>query len=342
MGIKIIQRMKVEYENIVLDFEKECFKVLDQLSLPFEENYIYLRTVEDVYKVIKNMNIRGAPLIGIVALIGIYLADDIEEAFRILKEARPTAINIFNYFNYLKKKLVISQKPRKEIIKDFIIETIKFEEERNLKIAQNGFYLIKHLTTKKEVNFLTHCNTGSLATVGLGTALGIIKLTHREVSKNGGRVFVWVDETRPYLQGSRLTAWELEKEKIDFKIVTDNAAAFLMSKGLVDFICVGADRIAKNGDTANKIGTLNLAILSKHFKIPFIIAAPYTTIDFQAKNLQNFKIEERDKNEVIKIKNVWITRESYEVFNPSFDVTPAELIDYIVTDDKIYSYPFDF
>ncbi|MFN3995101.1 MAG: S-methyl-5-thioribose-1-phosphate isomerase [bacterium] len=332
----------MEYKNLILDFEKEKFYVLDQLLLPFEEKYIQLKDVNDVYFVIKNMNIRGAPLIGIVALIGVYLSNDTESAFELLKKARPTAVNIFNYFEKLKEILKKNKNSQKEIIRDFIINTIKAEEDKNYKISQNGFFLIKKLINKNTVNILTHCNTGSLATVGLGTALGIIKYTHQELSKLGGKVFVWVDETRPYLQGSRLTAWELEKEGIEFNIITDNTASFVMSKNLVDFICVGADRIAKNGDTANKIGTLNLAILSKYFKIPFVVAAPSTSIDNSLDNLQNFKIEERNKDEVIKFKNVLITKESYNVFNPSFDVTFFYLIDYIVTEKGVFSYPFDF
>ncbi|MFN4220139.1 MAG: S-methyl-5-thioribose-1-phosphate isomerase [bacterium] len=332
----------MEYKNLILNFEKEKFYVLDQLLLPFEEKYIQLKDVNDVYFVIKNMNIRGAPLIGIVALIGVYLSNDTESAFELLKKARPTAVNIFNYFEKLKEILKKNKNSQKEIIRDFIINTIKAEEDKNYKISQNGFFLIKKLINKNTVNILTHCNTGSLATVGLGTALGIIKYTHQELSKRGGKVFVWVDETRPYLQGSRLTAWELEKEGIEFNIITDNTASFVMSKNLVDFICVGADRIAKNGDTANKIGTLNLAILSKYFKIPFVVAAPSTSIDNSLDNLQNFKIEERNKDEVIKFKNVLITKESYNVFNPSFDVTFSYLIDYIVTEKGVFSYPFDF
>ncbi|MFN3477851.1 MAG: S-methyl-5-thioribose-1-phosphate isomerase [bacterium] len=332
----------MEYKNLILDFETEEFYVLDQLLLPFEENYILLKNVNDVYFVIKNMNIRGAPLIGIVALIGVYLSNDTESAFELLKKARPTAVNIFNYFEKLKEILKKNKNSQKEIIRDFIINTVKAEEDKNYKISQNGFFLIKKLINKNTVNVLTHCNTGSLATVGLGTALGIIKYTHQELSKLGGKVFVWIDETRPYLQGSRLTAWELEKEGIEFNIITDNTASFVMSKNFVDFICVGADRIAKNGDTANKIGTLNLAISSKYFKIPFIVAAPSTSIDNSLDNLQNFKIEERNKDEVIKFKNFLITKENYNVFNPSFDVTFSYLIDYIVTEKGVFSYPFDF
>ncbi len=327
---------------IIINFETNEFLVLDQLLLPFEERYIELKTVEDVYRVIKNMNVRGAPLIGITALIGLYLSQNIYKDMEYLQSARPTAVNIFNYFNQLKTLLKNSTNIR-ETIKKFILETIKQEEEKNLKISENGYRLIKELVKdKNEINILTHCNTGSIATVGLGTALGIIKYCHRQFLKDGKKIFVWVDETRPYLQGSRLTAWELEKEGIDFKIITDNTAAFVMSKNLVDVICVGADRIAKNGDTANKIGTLNLAILANYFNIPFIVAAPSSSVDKNLPNLNNFPIEERNKDEIIKIKGINITKDEYNVFNPSFDITPANLIDYIVLETDSYSKPFEF
>jgi len=323
---------RIEFDPIVIDFDKNEFLVLDQLLLPLKEEFIKLNTVEDVYKVIKFMNVRGAPLIGIVALIGLYLSDNLDKDIEYLKQSRPTAVNMFNYFDQVKKRLLnISDKNvQKEVIREFILEIIKREEEMNLRIAINGFNLLKSILCEKfsnneRINFLTHCNTGSLATIGLGTALGIIKYVHRNFS---GNIFVWVDETRPYLQGSRLTAWELNKENIDFKIITDSTAAFVMSQKMVDVICVGADRIAKNGDTANKIGTLNLAILSKYFQIPFIVAAPKSSVDLSLDNLKNFKVELRDKNE--------LNDYNYPVYNPSFDVTPKELIDYIVLDDGVY------
>ncbi|MCS7164970.1 MAG: S-methyl-5-thioribose-1-phosphate isomerase [Candidatus Calescibacterium sp.] len=334
---------EIDYYNIKIDFEKNEFLVLDQKLLPFEERYIKLETVQDVYDVIKNMNVRGAPLIGIVALIGLYLGSYTDMEF--LKKARPTAINIFNYFNELKvylEKRADHHKDYKELVRSFIIDILKSEYTKNLKISQNGFEILKKIVNKERINFLTHCNTGSLATIGLGTALGIIKYTSSEVLRSGGKVFVWVDETRPYLQGSRLTAWELHKEGIEFKIITDNSAAYVMSKGLVDVVCVGADRIAKNGDTANKIGTLNLAILCKYYGIPFIVAAPNSSIDTNLSDLRDFEVEERQKDEVIKIGDIPITRQDYEVFNPSFDITPCELIDYIVLDSGVYSKPYNF
>ncbi|MCS6954811.1 MAG: S-methyl-5-thioribose-1-phosphate isomerase [Candidatus Calescibacterium sp.] len=332
---------KIDFDNIKLDFDANEFWVLDQKLLPFEEKYISLKSVNDVYNVIKEMNVRGAPLIGVVALLGLYLGNSLENDMEFLKSARPTAVNIFNYFNQFKKYLG-NHRNYKEKVVDFIFEVIQSEEEKNINIAKNGLNLIKGLIEedKKVVNFLTHCNTGSLATVGLGTALGIIKYTHREYS--GKKVCVWVDETRPYLQGSRLTAWELKREGIDFKIITDNAAAYVMSQGLVDFVIVGADRIARNGDTSNKIGTLNLAVLCKYFNIPFVVAAPNSSVDYNLDNLALFHVEERNKEEVIKIGEIFLTDKDYEVYNPSFDITPHTLIDYIVLDTGVYSRPYGF
>lgn len=325
-------------EPIIFDFDKGKFLILNQLALPLKEEYIELNTIEDVYNAIKEMKVRGAPLIGIVALLGLYLGNDLYNDMEYLKKSRPTAVNIFNYYEQLKQKIK-DENNYKEVVRDFIIETINKEEFKNLQLSSNGFNLVRSLVNKEKINFLTHCNTGSIATIGLGTALGVIKFTHRQMP---GKVFVWVDETRPYLQGSRLTAWELEKENIDFKIITDSAAAFVMKHGLVDVICVGADRIAKNGDTANKIGTLNLAILSKYYKIPFIVVAPSSSIDYNLENLQNLKVEERDKREILGFKDVLVTKLDYPVYNPSFDITPANLIDYIVLEKGVYSYPYKF
>ena len=335
-----------DFWNIILDFEKNVFKVLDQKLLPFEEEYIELRSKEEVFKVIKDMNIRGAPLIGIVALIGIYLEvlnnsiksyQDICNLMDYLQSSRSTAVNIFNYFSNLKP--ILKEKELKdylEVVKNFLIEVILSEKEKNELIAKNGYNLLKGIFRDvSKLRVLTHCNTGSLATIGLGTALGIIKYL-----KSFYKVFVWVDETRPYLQGSRLTALELEKEGIEFKIIPDSAAAFVMYNNEVDVVIVGADRVALNGDTVNKIGTLNLAILANNFRIPFIVALPESSIDSSLNSLQYFKVEERDANEVLKFSNnivsIDITKGYYKVFNPAFDITPYKYVDYIITEKNIY------
>ncbi len=343
MGFNLII---MNLQPIKINFEKNVFSVLDQKLLPFQIRYIDLKTIDDVYNVIKNMNVRGAPLIGIVALIGLYLSNDfknLQENMLYLQNARPTAVNIFNYFSLLKDHLSKTDFGcYKQAIKDFIIDIIKLEEEKNYLISKNGFDLINELIKKNEVNILTHCNTGSLATIGLGTALGIIKFSYQEFKKIHKNVFVWVDETRPYLQGSRLTAWELSQENIPFKIITDNMAAYVMFEGLVDVVCVGADRISRNGDVANKIGTLNLAILCKYFNIPFIVAAPSSSVDFKIPDLKNLSVEQRNKEEVLKINNYLVTNPDYDALNPSFDITPSHLVSYIVLENGIYKYPYSF
>ncbi|MGB9638258.1 MAG: S-methyl-5-thioribose-1-phosphate isomerase [bacterium] len=337
--------MVFDFWTIVLDFNNNNFKVLDQKLLPFKEVYIDLKNKDDVYKVIKEMNVRGAPLIGVVALVGVYLEvinnsvknfDEILKLMDYLQNARPTAINVFNYFSEL-KDILKNKDHYDQIVKDFLISVILKEKEKNEKIAINGFNLIRNIfNNKKNLKILTHCNTGSLATIGLGTALGVIKYL-----KKYYEIFVWVDETRPYLQGSRLTALELEKEGIDFKIIPDSTAAYVMYNNEVDFVIVGADRVALNGDTANKIGTLNLAILASHFKIPFIVALPDSSIDKSLNSLENFKVELRDSKELLIFNyndiNLNITKDYYKALNPAFDVTPYNYIDYIITDRSIYN-----
>ncbi len=339
--------MYFDFWTIILDFDNNIFKVLDQKLLPFKENYIELKNRRDVYKVIKDMNVRGAPLIGVVALIGIYIEvinnsindyNSLLELMDYLQSARPTAVNIFNYFSNLKKNLKdIKLDDYKHAIKEFLIKIILDEKDKNEKIAKNGYNLVKDIfPNKKILKILTHCNTGSLATIGLGTALGVIKYL-----KNYYEIFVWVDETRPYLQGSRLTALELEKEEINFKIIPDSAAAFIMYNNEVDFVIVGADRVALNGDTANKIGTLNLAVLANNFNIPFIVALPESSIDYSLNNLQNFKVELRNSSELLSFfydkSFINITKDYYPTFNPAFDITPAKYVDYIITDKNIYN-----
>lgn len=201
------------------------------------------------------------------------------------------------------------------------------------KIGENGLQIFE-----KESVVLTHCNTGRLATGGEGTAFSVIKTGFQ----NGKVKFVYADETRPLLQGSRLTAFELSKNGIPFVINTDSTAAMLMKQNKIDLVITGADRIAKNGDSANKIGTYNLAVLCKHHNIPFYIAAPTSTIDKNCPDGDSIKIEERNKNEVIKINGVQITKENYEVYSPAFDVTPNELITGIITEEALHKPPYNF
>jgi len=264
-------------------------KILNQLKLPREEEWITARDYLSVAKAIKDMVVRGAPAIGCVAAYGFVLGvkynkEDPQKVYETLKNTRPTAVNLFWALDRMKKALREG--------KDVEAEAIAIEREdyeTNLKIGDYGEKLIP-----EGAKILTHCNTGALATAGWGTALGVI----RSARKKGKNIFVWVDETRPYLQGARLTAWELLKERIPHKIITDNTAGFLMRRGEVDAVIVGADRITLRGDTANKIGTYSLAVLAKEHKIPFYVAAPISTFDPKLTSGEEIPIEERSPEEV--------------------------------------------
>ncbi|MFC1501553.1 S-methyl-5-thioribose-1-phosphate isomerase [Elusimicrobiota bacterium] len=318
------------------------FYILNQLLLPHKIEYICCSNCSEVEKAIKKMNVRGAPAIAVAAAFGVVLAS-IEKKFKSSKDiknylfkaiqklsrTRPTAVNLFWVLERMKN--VIS--------KYSDINTIKNKLEReageiydedirtNKKIGDNG----EKLLNKNSV-VLTHCNTGSLATAGYGTALGIIRSAHRvrKIKK------VLVSETRPYLQGSRLTAWELKQEKIPYNLITDNMAGYLMRSTKIDAVIVGADRIAKNGDTANKIGTYSLSVLAKYHNIPFYVAAPESTIDPKILNGEQIKIENRSSDEVVYINGKAIAPVGTVALHPGFDVTPAENINAIITENGVY------
>jgi len=331
--------------------KKNYFEIIDQTLLPTKEQYITIKDYKDMIKAIKKLRIRGAPAIGIAAVATAYLAceqfekdkDYIKLMPKIITEieqSRPTAVNLF--FATQKLKTILKETPLlwKNKIHTLVDEFMSYEMQACENMAINAINIIP----KEYSIFLTHCNTGSLATYGIGTALGVI----RKISENNIRfrdnqaIHVYVDETRPLLQGSRLTMWELIKSKIDCTLITDNMAAKVISSKGIQAIITGADRIASNGDTANKIGTYNLSILAKHFKIPFYIVAPETTIDKNIKSGKEMIIEERNPNEIIKIKDQFIAPEESKTFNPAFDVTPNELITTIITDKKAYTKPFEF
>ncbi|MEO0278523.1 MAG: S-methyl-5-thioribose-1-phosphate isomerase, partial [candidate division WOR-3 bacterium] len=278
--------------------EEDVLVILDQRKLPLEEVYISCKGVMDVAEAIKTLAVRGAPLIGIVAAYGVYIGlkdfkgdyDSFLDGFRKVKEelasTRPTAKNLFYVLERL-EKLVLSLKgmPVEKIKNRLRAEAIRIEEEEAVAsklISEYGAKLVPY-----GAKVLTHCNTGSLATAGLGTALGIVK----KAWEDGKITLVLVDETRPLLQGSRLTAWELEKAGIPYKIITDNMAGYFMYKGSVDCVIVGADRITKRGDVANKIGTYSLSVLAKYHGIPFIVAAPTSTFDFSIDSVADIVIE---------------------------------------------------
>jgi methylthioribose-1-phosphate isomerase len=322
----------------VVEWKNNKVYMIDQRLLPLEETFIEHSNYKEVAKSIKDMVVRGAPAIGVSAAMGIalgvlHIKDNIEEEFakicNTISSTRPTAVNLFWA---VKRMTGIFEKYKKDLnlLKEKSIEEAinidKEDVEINKAIGMNGQEL---LTDGQTV--LTHCNAGALATAGYGTALGVI----RGAIEKGKRITVVADETRPYLQGARLTVWELQQDNIPVKLITDNMAGYMMSKGIIDVVVVGADRIASNGDTANKIGTYSVAILADYHKIPFYVAAPVSTIDFNIDSGKEIPIEERDKEEVINFRDQMIARPETEVYNPAFDVTPHQLIKAIITEKKV-------
>ncbi len=331
-----------------LKFDGEVLHILDQRKLPFEFIDVPCETIEDIWEAINKMKIRGAPAIGVTAAYGMYIgmkgaSDNTNEFFRklysvkkYLDSARPTAVNL-KWATARIVKLVesLKSKPISEIKKAILTEAVAMEKEdaeRNFSIGEYGSALFKNGDT-----IMTICNTGALATVAYGTAFSVI---HRSFEKYKNISAISL-ETRPYLQGARLTALELKEAGIPFRLITDNMSGFIMSKGLVNGIVVGADRIAANGDTANKIGTYTLAVLAMYHKIPFYVVAPTSTIDPEIKSGTEIPIEERDPNEVTHCGGNRIAPEGIEVYNPAFDVTSNRLIDAIITDKGILRKPFD-
>ena len=325
--------------------------LIDQRKLPFIKEYAICDTFEKVGLAIKDMIVRGAPAIGVSAAYGAAIAGSqyegsskkdykkyFEDALAYLATSRPTAVNLFWALKRMKDVFIKNEDLDISQVKKILIsEAEKIESEDiliNKKIGENGIEAFKDF--KSAVKILTHCNAGALATAGYGTALGVI----RSLASAGKIKNVVVDETRPYLQGARLTAWELEQENIPFFIITDNMAAYMMSKGEVNAVVVGADRIASNGDSANKIGTLGVSILASHYSIPFFIAAPLSSIDINIKTGSEIPIEERDGKEVREILGKKIISDNMPVRNPSFDVTPAENITGIITEKGVIYPPF--
>lgn len=307
-------------------------ELLDQRLLPAEEVWTPIRTPEATAAAIRDMVVRGAPAIGLTAAYGVVLgaqelgseasAPAMEHALNTLAAARPTAVNLHWA---LERMRGILQGSHENIIAVLFEEATRIRDEdvaANRRIGELGAELLP------EGAVLTHCNTGSLATAGYGTALGVI----RSACAAGHIHEVLVDETRPYLQGARLTMWELMHEGLPATLVTDSMAAALMRMGRVQSVVVGADRIAANGDTANKIGTYGLAVLAKHHDIPFFVAAPISTVDLATASGEDIEIEERSVEEVVSIRETRIAPEGAHALHPAFDVTPAELITAIITE----------
>ncbi len=307
--------------------------MLDQRLLPLKEEWIKLTTYQEVALAIKNMVVRGAPAIGIAAAYGMALAAqakaDRNEATKTLAGSRPTAVNLFWALERIDK---VSEWSLNAILQ----EAVQIEAEdyqMNLDIGRNGAELVR-----KGASILTICNTGALATSGHGTALGVIRSAHNQ----GKDIEVYSCETRPRMQGLRLTAYELKKEGIPFFSIADSTAASLMRAGRIDIVIAGADRIAANGDAANKIGTYSLAVLAKHHNIPFYIAAPSSTLDPDLATGDLIPIEERSAEELTTIDGVRVAPEDCPVYNPAFDVTPGDLITAIITETGVHYPPYRF
>jgi methylthioribose-1-phosphate isomerase len=334
-----------------IEWTDEGVQMLDQRLLPTEEKYLMLRSYEEVAEAIKQMVVRGAPAIGISAAMGLALgasqsvgtsvADlefDFDYMCEVMGATRPTAVNLFWAIERMRdtfRRARASSEDVVEVKNLLIAEAQKIfadDIEANRSLGRFGGELIADGST-----VLTHCNAGALATAGdYGTALGVI----RGARDAGKRVAVIADETRPFLQGSRLTAWELQKDEIPVTLITDNMAGHVMKQGKVDAVVVGADRIAANGDTANKIGTYMVAVLAQRHDIPFYVAAPISTVDLNCPSGEEIPIEERNTREITHIREQQLAPAGIEVHNPAFDVTPNDLIAAIITDKGVARAPY--
>ncbi|MBX3718560.1 MAG: S-methyl-5-thioribose-1-phosphate isomerase [Parachlamydiales bacterium] len=328
-----LQAAPIQMDSVAVRYNQGNLSILDQQKLPAEEEWIDVETTEQMVEIIRALKVRGAPLIGISAALSLsQLAErgasfnTIQDAAVQLKNSRPTAVNLAIYIERILKSM-----QQRSDFRQAVIETAAeiFQEDVALceRIGIAGAALIE-----PGERILTICNTGSLATAGLGTALGVIKTAHAQ----GKNIHVYACETRPLLQGGRLTAWELERSGIPYTLICDSMAATLMREGKIDRVLVGADRIAANGDFANKIGTYSLAVLAHHHQIPFHVVAPYTTIDPACPNGEAIVIEQRKPDEVRGAAGsfgsvIWSPKEA-PVFNPAFDVTPAELVSTFILD----------
>ncbi|MCJ7666077.1 MAG: S-methyl-5-thioribose-1-phosphate isomerase [Actinobacteria bacterium] len=333
-------------------WERPVLKLIDQRKLPFEEVYFECRSIENIGEAIVKMIVRGAPAIGITAAYGIAIAalgfkgnqkeGFIEHLYKnidYLSKTRPTAVNLFWALDRMKKLISGMSGLDMDTIREGVVgEAEKIEKEDleiNHMLGDNGLKVFE--SNGPGLKILTHCNAGALAASGYGTALAVIRSLHK-----AGRIAnVIVDETRPFLQGARLTAWELHQEKIPFFIISDNMAGYFMSKGEVDAVVVGADRVAANGDSANKIGTLSLSVLARYYGIAFYVVAPISTIDINTANGGLIPIEERDGREVREVLGKVIIPEYMQVRNPAFDIAPADNITAIITEAEVLYPPFD-
>src|SRR5690348_8780050 len=333
-----------------IEWNDDTVVMIDQRKLPASEIYVTCKTANDVAKAIKTMVIRGAPAIGVAAAMGLALgmrrstatgtkqfATEFQKLCDLLAATRPTAVNLFWAIERMKKTFAGAAQGGcsvDEIKQRLEAEARTIHDEDVQSCRAMGAYGATLVPSGARI--LTHCNAGALATAGYGTALGVI----RAAAEQGKQVAVLADETRPFLQGARLTAWELVKDGIDTTVITDNMAAAMMGTGNVDLVVVGADRIAANGDVANKIGTYGVAVLAKEHDIPFYVAAPLSTIDLKTPDGSKIPIEERNDREVTHIGPNRLTPEGARIRNPAFDVTPAKYITAIITERGVARAPF--
>ncbi|MGA2388581.1 MAG: S-methyl-5-thioribose-1-phosphate isomerase [Candidatus Sulfotelmatobacter sp.] len=331
-----------------LEWTDQGVRFIDQTKLPTEEVYVTCTTHEQVADVIRTMVVRGAPAIGVSAAMGIALgvknskaetvADlkrELDQICELIGKTRPTAVNLFWAIRRMQEKFErVRVRPILKIKEDLIEESKRMHAEdiaANQAMGRHGATLMP-----SEGGVLTHCNAGALATAGYGTALGVI----RAAVEQGKKIHVYADETRPFLQGSRLTAWELMKDGIPTTVISDNMAGAMMRQGKIGAIVVGADRIAANGDVANKIGTYTVAVLAKENGIPFYVAAPLSTIDFACPDGSQIPIEQRNAREVTHMAGKQMVPDGVSIENPAFDVTPAKYVAAIITEHGIAREPY--
>ena len=318
-------------------WKQDFLQLIDQTRLPEELVYLDCKTPQDVAAAIKRLSVRGAPAIGVAAAYGVTLGmDNLDETINLLASTRPTAVNLFWALERMKRCINQHQGMNINQLRQVLIKEAclihEDDKEKCRKIGEFGATLIKDGD-----GILTHCNAGALATGGIGTALGVIYTALEQ----GKKIHIYADETRPLLQGARLTAWELKAAGADVTLICDNMAGIVMREGSVNLIIVGADRIASNGDTANKIGTYSVAVLAEKHNIPFFVAAPTSTIDMTISDGSMIPIEQRAQEEITCGFGRQTAPDNIKVYNPAFDVTPHELIKGIITEEGIAEAPYE-
>jgi methylthioribose-1-phosphate isomerase len=333
-----------------IEWKDDAVVMIDQRKLPASEVYVTCKTANEVAKAIKTMVIRGAPAIGVAAAMGIAVgmtrsratgtkqfATEFQRTCELMAGTRPTAVNLFWAIERMKKSFAAAAHDGQSVdeIKRRLVEEARAIHDEDVQscrtLGAHGAELVP-----AAARILTHCNAGALATAGYGTALGVI----RAAAEQGKTVAVLADETRPFLQGARLTAWELVRDGINTTVITDNMAGAMMRLGQIDLVVVGADRIAANGDVANKIGTYSVAVLAKEHGIPFYVAAPLSTVDLNTPDGSGIPIEERNEREVTHVGTSRLTPEGAQIRNPAFDVTPSKYVTAIITERGIARAPF--